>query len=88
MWPGLPKDAGEIATLREAVLNNPLVYGPYVSIDMRATLITADFIDGSVDYLKAYKQIGEIADQARGDGVLVRCGRRAHPVRAGQSLPR
>ena len=42
MWPGLPKDAGEIAVLREAVLNNPLVYGPYVSIDMRATLITAD----------------------------------------------
>ncbi|WP_079436267.1 RND family transporter [Zoogloea sp. LCSB751] len=72
MWPGLPKDAGEIATLREAVLNNPLVYGPYVSIDMRATLITADFIDGAVDYVKAYKQIEEIADAARGDGVLVR----------------
>jgi len=72
MWPGLPKDAGEIAVLREAVLNNPLVYGPYVSIDMRATLITADFIDGAVDYVKAYKQIEEIADAARGDGVLVR----------------
>lgn len=72
MWLGLPKDAGEIAVLREAVLNNPLVYGPYVSIDMRATLITADFIDGAVDYVKAYKQIEEIADAARGDGVLVR----------------
>lgn len=72
MWPGLPKNAEEIATLREAVLNNPLVYGPYVSIDMRATLITADFIDGEVDYLKAYKQIEEIAEQAKGDGVLVR----------------
>ncbi len=72
MWPGLPKDAGEIATLREAVLNNPLVYGPYVSMDMRATLVTADFIDGAVDYLKAYRQISEIADQAKGDGVLVR----------------
>lgn len=72
MWPGLPKGAGEIAVLREAVLNNPLVYGPYVSIDMRATLITADFIDGAVDYVKAYKQIEEIADAARGDGVLVR----------------
>jgi len=72
MWPGLPKDAAEIAALREAVLNNPLVYGPYVSIDMHATLVTADFIDGAVDYLKAYKQIGEIAERARGDGVLVR----------------
>ena len=72
MWPGLPKDAAEIATLREAVLNNPLVYGPYVSIDMRATLITADFIDGAVDYVKAYRQIEEIAGRAKGDGVLVR----------------
>ncbi|MBS0354653.1 MAG: MMPL family transporter [Proteobacteria bacterium] len=72
MWPGLPKDSGEIATLREAVLNNPLVYGPYVSIDMKATLITADFTDGAVDYVKAYKQIEEIADAAKGDGVLVR----------------
>lgn len=72
MWPGLPKDAAELAALREAVLNNPLVYGPYVSTDMGATLVTADFVDGDVDYLKAYRQIGEIADQARGDGVLVR----------------
>ncbi|MBN4841806.1 RND transporter, partial [Citrobacter braakii] len=38
MWPGLPKDAAEIAVLREAVLNNPLVYGPYVSLDQKATL--------------------------------------------------
>lgn len=72
MWPNLPKDAADIAVLREAVLNNPLVYGPYVSIDMRATLITADFADGAVDYLKAYHQIAEIAEGARGDGVLVR----------------
>ncbi|HJV28744.1 MAG TPA: MMPL family transporter [Aromatoleum sp.] len=72
MWPNLPKDDAAIGVLREAVLNNPLVYGPYVSIDMKATLITADFTDGAVDYLKAYRQIAEIADQARGDGVLVR----------------
>ncbi|QID16396.1 MMPL family transporter [Nitrogeniibacter mangrovi] len=72
MWPDLPKDAAAIKTLREAVLNNPLVYGPYVSIDMKATLITADFTDGTVDYFKAYRQIKAIADAARGDGVLVR----------------
>ena len=72
MWPNLPRDQGEIAVLREAVLNNPLVYGPYVSIDLKATLITADFTDGTVDYLKAYQQIEAIAERAKGDGVLVR----------------
>lgn len=72
MWPNLPADDAEIAVLRESVLNNPLVYGPYVSIDMKATLITADFTDSEVDYFKAYRQIKEIVDNARGDGVLVR----------------
>ena len=72
MWPNLPTDDAEIAVLRESVLNNPLVYGPYVSIDMKATLITADFTDSEVDYFKAYRQIKEIVDNARGDGVLVR----------------
>ena len=71
MWPNLPKDERELAVLREAVLNNPLVYGPYVSLDMKATLITADFIDGEVDYQKAYLQIAEITEQAKGDGVKV-----------------
>ena len=72
MWPNLPKDAGEIAVLREAVLNNPLVYGPYVSLDQKATLITADFAEGDVDYERAYDQITEIARQNDGDGVKVR----------------
>lgn len=72
MWPALPRDQVEIQALRDAVLNNPLVYGPYVSRDLKATLITADFSDGEVDYLKAYRQIAEITAQAHGDGVAVR----------------
>lgn len=72
MWPGLPKDAAEIAVLREAVLNNPLVYGPYVSLDQKATLITADFVEGDVDYEKAYEQITAIAQANEGTGIHVR----------------
>lgn len=72
MWPNLPRDAQEIKVLRESVLNNPLVYGPYVSLDLKATLITADFVEGDVDYQKAYDQISAIAQSARGDGVKVR----------------
>lgn len=72
MWPELPKNAAEIATLKESVLNNPLVYGPYVSTDMKATLVTVDFNDNGMDYTKAFKQIMALVEQATGDGVKVR----------------
>jgi predicted RND superfamily exporter protein len=45
MWPDLPKDQSEIESLREQVLANPLVYGRYVSPDLKSALVTADFID-------------------------------------------
>jgi len=72
MWPDLPSDDAEIQVLKDAVLNNAMVYGPYVSRDLKATLITADFEDGDVDYLKAYQQINAIVEQVRGQGVSVR----------------
>lgn len=72
MWPNLPKGAAEIAVLKEAVLNNPLVFGAYVSLDMKATLITVDFVDTGIDYSKVYRQISAITDAAEGDGVKVR----------------
>ncbi|HKX94536.1 MAG TPA: MMPL family transporter [Methylibium sp.] len=72
MWPELPKTAEEIATLKEAVLNNSLIYGPYVSMDMKATLITADFLDGDINYSKAFDQIMTLVKEAEGDGVMVR----------------
>jgi predicted RND superfamily exporter protein len=71
MWPELPRDAAGLAVLKEAVLNNPLVYGPYVSLDMKATLVTLDFNDSNVDYTKAFGQIMALVEQARGDGVQV-----------------
>jgi predicted RND superfamily exporter protein len=72
MWPQLPKDDAEMAILREAVLNNPLIYGPYVSIDLKATLITADFLDQEINYSKAFEQIMGLVKDAEGDGVHVR----------------
>ncbi|RTL57013.1 MAG: RND transporter [Rhodocyclaceae bacterium] len=72
MWPDLPKNDAEIKTLKESVLNNPLVFGPYVSLDQKATLITVDFVDTGIDYTKVYEQISEIAKDAEGDGVKVR----------------
>jgi len=38
-----PRTPGELTTLKERIVRNPLVYGPIVSKDFRATLIQADF---------------------------------------------
>ena len=57
MWPDLPANAKELAALKESVLRNPLVYGPYVSKDLQATLITVDFIDREIDYGKVFSEI-------------------------------
>jgi predicted RND superfamily exporter protein len=72
MWPNLPQSDADIKVLKDAVLNNPLVFGAYVSLDMKATLITVDFVDTGIDYSKVYRQISAIADAAEGDGVKVR----------------
>lgn len=72
MWPDLPKNDAEIKALKEAVLNNPLVFGAYVSLDMKAALITVDFIDTGINYSKVYQQISAITNAAEGDGVKIR----------------
>lgn len=72
MWPELPKDQAEIDLLREQVLASPLVYGRYVSPDLRSALVTADFIDRLIDYEKLYDGITGIAEKYDGDGVRVR----------------
>ncbi|MGE5471624.1 MAG: efflux RND transporter permease subunit [Bacteroidota bacterium] len=72
MWPDLPRDDNEIRILKESVLNNPLVFGAYVSLDMKATLITVDFVDAGINYSKIYDQVSAITDAAQGDGVKVR----------------
>lgn len=72
MWPDLPKDQAEIDLLREQVLANPLVYGRYVSPDLKSALVTADFIDRLMDYGKLYDGITQIAEKYNGDGVRVR----------------
>lgn len=61
MWPEVPKTEAALQQLKENVVKNPLVYGPYVSHDLKATLITADFHDHMLDYLKAFSQIQRIA---------------------------
>jgi predicted RND superfamily exporter protein len=72
MWPSLPRDEPEMLHLREAVLNNPIVYGAYVSLDLKAALITVDFYDHLVDYDKVFKQVTAIVDENTSPEIRVR----------------
>jgi hypothetical protein len=71
MWPDVPKTADELAKLKNAVLDSPLIYGAYVSQDLRAALITVDFYENEVDYARVFPQIMAIAKAAEGNGVKI-----------------
>jgi len=71
MWPDTPKTQKGIDKLRQEVLRNPLVYGSYVSPDLKSALITVDFIDRLVDYPEIFSQINHIIDGVRGNDVRI-----------------
>lgn len=70
MWPNLPTSEQELTDLRDAVLRNPMVYGSYVSKDLKATLVTVDFIDRKVDYATVFKEINELIAKVNQDGTV------------------
>lgn len=72
MWPNLPQNAEEVEALKQAVLRNPLVYGPYVSEDLKSTLVTVDFFDDLLDYNLAYQQAYDLIEQVNDDSVDIR----------------
>ncbi|GAB3417733.1 MMPL family transporter [Massilia agilis] len=72
MWPDVPQTADKMAELKAAVLRNPLVYGPYVSKDLQATLITVDFIDQKVDYATVFKEINALIAKVDDGSVKIR----------------
>lgn len=72
MWPDVPDSAQGMEELKQAVLRNPLVYGPYVSKDLQATLITVDFIDQQVDYAKVFEQIRALVAKVDDGSVKIR----------------
>ena len=62
MWPDLPRTAEQMRDLRQAVLNNPLVYGLFVDRDLGSALIQVDFYDHLVDYSTIFPQIQALLD--------------------------
>ncbi|MFZ3207844.1 MAG: efflux RND transporter permease subunit [Geobacteraceae bacterium] len=71
MWPDLPSDQEGMGKLRDAILGNEMVYGRYVSGDMKSTLITVDFYDHLLNYDVAFKQVMAIVDKAKGKGINI-----------------
>ncbi|MCL1488876.1 MAG: hypothetical protein MH186_14155 [Marinobacter sp.] len=58
----MPETEAGIEELREAIVNNPLVYGIYVEKDLSSTLIQMDFYDHLVDYSRIFPQVQAILD--------------------------
>jgi predicted RND superfamily exporter protein len=71
MWPDVPKSEAELLELKAAVMRNPLVYGAYVSTDLKATLITVDFIDRLVDYGVVFNEINDLVNTVKDDRVRI-----------------
>lgn len=69
MWPEAPQGAEAVAALQRAVVSNPLVFGRYVSADLKAALVTADFYENAVDHKAVFEQVAEIAERHRVPGV-------------------
>jgi predicted RND superfamily exporter protein len=51
-----------LAKMRLDVMANPTVYGLLVSPDLKSALIKATFNEGQLDYVKIFKQLGELKD--------------------------
>jgi len=72
MWPELPETEADLARLKQDVISSPLTYGSYVSTDLKAAIITVDFLDHLLDYEKAYPQILELLDKTQKPGIDIR----------------
>ncbi|MBZ0173031.1 MAG: hypothetical protein K8E66_11660, partial [Phycisphaerales bacterium] len=69
MWPNLPETQAQVDALRDKVLRNELVYGIYVSQDLKSTLVTVDFYEHMIDYGVIYERVKEIVGRQRDDSV-------------------
>lgn len=84
MWPELPEGVEEIEKLKKDVISNPMVYGSYVSEDLKSALITVDFIDRLIDYDKVFPQVQQIIAKAQSPNAEIKLV--GQPILAGLIL--
>jgi predicted RND superfamily exporter protein len=57
----VPKTAEEVAELKSNVHKNPgVVYGPYISLDDKAAVVTASFLESRLDYKRIFDEVRRI----------------------------
>jgi len=57
----VPKTPEEVAELRSNVHKNPgVVYGPYISLDDKAAVVTASFLESRLDYKRIFDEVRKI----------------------------
>ena len=79
MWPTCRRRRPR-STLRQAVLNNPMVYGLYVDAELKSALIQVDFHDHLVDYGRIFPEIQAIPTRVQEGTGQPAPRRRADPV--------
>ncbi len=70
LMPDVPQTKEEIKQLKQVILRNPMIYGVYVSKDLKSTLIQADFFSG-IPARKILEEIKEMTDKIKGDNIEV-----------------
>src|SRR5882672_6073133 len=67
-----PKNDQEVNTIRQIVHTSRNLYGVIVSLDEKATLITATFIEGRLDHRRVFDEItGSIIEPFRDDNTTI-----------------
>jgi predicted RND superfamily exporter protein len=64
----IPSNITALKTLKEEILNNPIVYGTYVSKDGSSALITAGFDEKRLDYEQIHTRLSTLKSDIEKDG--------------------
>ncbi len=70
LMPDIPETDEEINKLKQIILRNPMIYGVYVSKDLKSTLIQADFFSG-IPARKILKKIKDMTNEIKSDNIDV-----------------
>lgn len=62
IWPEVQEDPEWLAGVKANVTKSPMIYQQYVSEDHRSTLITAEFLEGKVDYPYIFQNLREMME--------------------------
>jgi predicted RND superfamily exporter protein len=84
---GLPKHPKNAAEIKRIVHNTESVYGILVSLDDKAALIRANFIEGRLDHRLTFQQINEKVLAPFGDGWIGALIKGMDPVRPDAPAP-